>query len=188
MSTITTPVSSVTITPEEFLEMPDAVGYELVDGRLAERHASVQSSRVGIQVGRLLGNEAARTNLATVYGADLGYQCFANYPSRIRKPDVSVIRKDRLKGLEEDRGFMPIPADLAVEVVSPNDLYYEVAAKVAEYLAAGFAVVWVVDPNLKTVRIERADATIRVLHEADEITAEPALPEFRCQVGEFFKS
>jgi Uma2 family endonuclease len=33
-------------------------------------------------------------------------------------------------GIDPDRGYMPIPADLVVEVISPNDLSYKVVAKV----------------------------------------------------------
>ncbi|HZL36151.1 MAG TPA: Uma2 family endonuclease [Tepidisphaeraceae bacterium] len=187
MTTMTSPSPVQTYTPDDLLAMADAVEYELVDGHLVERNVSIESSGVALQIGTLLNIEAKRTGLASVYGPDLGYQSFAKHPNRIRKPDVSVVRKDRLKELQLNRGYMPIPADLAVEVVSPNDSYYEVAQKVAEYLEAGFGMVWVVDPNLKTVRIERAGGAITLLHENDGITAEPVLPEFRCKVGEFFK-
>ena len=91
-----------------------------------------------------------------------------------------------MKGLDGDRGYMPIPADLAVEVVSPNDLAYELAEKVEEYLLAGFGAIWVVHPNLKTVTLYRAGGSVSVLHENDIISGDPALPDFRCRVGEFF--
>jgi Uma2 family endonuclease len=187
MSAIAIPTPPALITPDDLLRMPDAQSYELVDGKLLERNVSVESSRVGLEIGRLLGNEAIRTNLAIVYGSDLGYQCFADDPRKIRKPDCSVVRKNRLAALEGDAGFMHIPADLAVEVISPNDLYYEVDEKVQEYLDAGFGAVWIANPNLKTIRIERRDSPSVLLHEDDEITGEPALPEFRCRVGDFFK-
>ena len=83
---------------------------------------------------------------------------------------------------------MPIPADLVVEVVSPTDLYFGVVAKVNDYLANGFPLIWVVDPNARTVTVYRAgQASPTILHESDEITAEPALAAFRCRVAEFFE-
>ncbi|HZL36840.1 MAG TPA: Uma2 family endonuclease [Tepidisphaeraceae bacterium] len=188
MTTMTSVSPARTYTPDDLLHMEDAVEYELVDGHLVERNVSIESSDVGAQILMLLRVEAARTGLASAFGPDMGYQSFPKHPNRIRKPDVSVVRKDRFRELQRKRGFMPIPADLAVEVISPNDSYYEVAQKVAEYLEAGFGTVWVVDPNLKTVRIERVGGPITLLHENDDITAEPVLPEFRCKVGEFFKS
>jgi Uma2 family endonuclease len=188
MSVLTSQPATQTYTPEALLGLPDAVSYELVDGRLVERNVSAESSRVGLRIGRLIGAEADRTGEATAYGSDLGYQCFPNDPDRIRKPDASVIRRQRLEGVPRDTGYMPIPADLAVEVLSPNDLAYEVAAKVEEYLSAGFGAVWVAHPHLKTVTIYKARGVAVVLHEDDQITAEPALAGFRCRVGDFFKS
>ena len=79
-----------------------------------------------------------------------------------------------------------MPADLVVEVVSPNDLLHEVSEKVALYLANGFGQVWVVDPALRTVTAHRPGVA-PLAHRAEcEITAEPALAHFRCRVGDFF--
>jgi len=186
MSTLASPLARGTITPEDLLRMPDAGRYELVDGKLVERNVSIESSRVALQVGRLLGNVAERTHEAFVYAADLGYQCVPDDPNRVRKPDASVVRKDRLREIQGDRGYMPIAADLVVEVVSSNDLAYEVAEKVEEYLSAGFGVVWVVHPHLRTITIYRPGGASSVLHQNDSITGDPALPSFRCRVEEFF--
>ena len=65
----------------------------------------------------------------------------------MRRADVTFIRRDRysLQQLTQD-GFMTIPPDLAVEVVSPNDYAREVEEKVEEYLRAGVKLIWVVYP------------------------------------------
>jgi Uma2 family endonuclease len=81
---------------------------------------------------------------------------------------------------------MPIPADLVVEVLSPNDHIYDVNKKVELYLACGFRLVWVVDPEVRIVYVHRADGSVTKLHENDEITGEGALPGFRLKVAEFF--
>jgi hypothetical protein len=60
-----------TYTLDEFLLLPDSVGYELVDGRLVERNSSENSSRIGARIIFLLGIEAEKTGEAFVYGADL---------------------------------------------------------------------------------------------------------------------
>jgi Uma2 family endonuclease len=176
------------ITPEELEKMPDSVSYELVDGELVERHVSILSSRVAVSVSTLLKIETIRTKEAQVYPNDLGYQCYPQDPGQIRKPDVSVVRNERLAGIDSDRGYMPIPADLVVEVLSPNDLAYDVAAKVREYLSAGFPLIWVIHPNVRTVSVySRGKHSPVVLEETDEITAEPALAGFRCKVSAFFE-
>jgi Uma2 family endonuclease len=185
MTTITAIPVTRPITADELYAMEDSVGYELVDGQLRERNVSKESSRIGATVVFLLRQETAKTAEAEVYGSDLGYQCFPPESTKdIRKPDASVIRKDRLAGLPADVGYMPIPADLVVEVVSPNDLAYEVNEKVEEYLSAGFPLVWVVDPPRKTITIHRGDGSVTKRHEKDEITGESALPGFRCRVAE----
>jgi Uma2 family endonuclease len=173
------------LTPEEFLRLPDSVAFELVDGQLVERNVSALSSCVAMRIGHLLGAEISQSAEAYVFGPDLSYQCFEGHPSRIRCADVSVIRKSRLANLEA--GLMAIPADLAVEVLSPNDLSYDVNEKVEQYLDAGFGLVWVVDPNARIVHVHRRDGSVAKLHEKDEITGESALPSFRCKVAEFFR-
>ena len=175
------------LSAEEFLDLPDAKDLELVAGQPVERNVSVESSRVAGTVSGLLFVECRRTGEATVFPNDLGYRCYPDNPNQIRKPDVSVVRRSRLVGIDGEQGFMSIPADLVVEVISKNDLSYDVMTKVEEYLSAGFALVWLIHPNVRTATIYRVgEATALTLHEADEITAEPALTEFRCKVGAFF--
>jgi Uma2 family endonuclease len=174
-------------TREEFLSLPDSVGYEWIDGHLVERNVSTESSRVAMGIGILLGIEARKTGEAIIYGSDLTYDCFHAEGRRMRRADASLIRQSRLEGLE-DAGAMSIPADLVVEVLSPNDEAYDVNIKVEAYVAAGFRLVWVVDPNAKIVFIHRADRSMSKLFESDEITGETALPSFRCKVAEFFAS
>src|SRR5438105_5045578 len=132
-------------------------GVEFANGQIVEKPVSIESSEIELTIGRLLGNEAARSNAARVFPASMGYQCFRDEPARFRKPDVSVVRVERLAGIDPREGFIPIPPDLAVEVMSPNDLAEDIAEKVDEYLKHSFAVVWVVQPRTRTVTIYRAD-------------------------------
>ena len=81
----------------------------------------------------------------------------------------------------------PIVPDLAVEVVSPNDLSEEVEEKVDEYLRAGVRLVWVVHPQRKTIRIHRADGTVQDLRQTDELSGEDVIAGFRCPVSEVFR-
>ncbi len=55
-----------------------------------------------------------------------------------------------------------------------------------DFLKAGFALIWVVNPRRRDVHIYRDDGSVQLLGERDEITGESALPSFRCKVGEFF--
>lgn len=175
-----------TYTPADLLAMPDGKRYELVNGHLVERTVSGLSSAVGMELGSLIRNHCRADNPDWVFGADCGYQCFPGAPLKVRKPDVSFIRRDRLPVEQLAEGFITVAPDLAVEVVSPNDLAYDVEAKVQEYLEAGTRLVWVVYPPTRTVWIYRADGSMIGLRALDELSGEDVLPGFRCPVGALF--
>ena len=72
-----------------------------------------------------------------------------------------------------------IPPDLAVEVVSPNDTAYEVDEKLEDYRSVDVPLVWVINPNSRTVKIHRGDGSVSYLHEADELSGENVIPGFQ---------
>jgi Uma2 family endonuclease len=174
------------LSEDELSRLQQEAGIEFVNGQILEKPVSKESSRVAAQIIFLLQSHVRIAGRAEIYDCSLGYQCFPEEPARFRKPDVSAILVERLKPLESDPGLMPIPADLVVEVISPGDKADEVAEKVEEYLANGFKLVWVVHPNTRTVVIHRDDGSIAKLHEKDQITGESVLPDFNCNVAEFF--
>jgi Uma2 family endonuclease len=187
---MTTITPRTTFTPEDLLRLPDAVSYELVDGKLVERNMGMESSEIAMRIAILIGSFVRPRRLGHLFGADASYQCFPDAPNRVRKPDVSYIRLGRLKGDHAPQGHCPIHPDFAVEVVSPGDLAYEVEEKVAEYLGAGVPLVWVVHPPTRTVRVHRPRTSpqgrVSDLTDADTITGEDVLPGFSCAVKEFF--
>lgn len=187
MSVIT---SSPPVTPHDLLAMPDAVKYELVDGRLVERNMGMESSEIALRIAVLIAMFLRARPIGHLFGADASYQCFAHLPDKVRKPDVSFIRSGRLLGEKAPKGHCSIAPDLAVEVISPGDSAYEVEEKVAEYLAAGVSLVWVVHPPTRTIRIHRAGSSSRSnvsqLAENDTIDGEDVLPGFSARVAECF--
>ena len=58
--------------------------------------------------------------------------------------------------------------------------------KVKDYLEAGVRLVWVVDPDGRSVTIYRSGQPPRTLGAADELEGEDALPGFRCVVASLF--
>ena len=125
MSVAVTIEDKTLFTPEDLLAMPDGKHYELVDGRLVERNMGAESSWIGGRIFLRLNLFCDEHQLGYVWPADNGYQCFAHAPKLVRRPDVSFIRAGRLPGGELPKGHVRIPPDLAVEVVSPNDLASE---------------------------------------------------------------
>ncbi len=180
-------VTAARYTPEDLLKMPDGDFYELVDGHLVGRKTSIWSSYVAGVIFQLLDQFCQEHRLGWVFPEGTSYQCFPTQSAKVRRPDASFIRLGRLSlAVATTDGHCPVAPGLAVEVVSPNDTAYEVDEKVQEFLAAGVALVWVVNPQWRTVEIHRATGTGTILRENDEIGGEEVIPGFHCRVGDFF--
>jgi Uma2 family endonuclease len=175
-------------TPEDLLAMPDGDLFELIDGQLVERNMGAESSHIGVRLVRRLDTFCEESGAGWLMGADCGYQCFPEAPGKVRRPDVSFVRKGRFPNEQIPKGHINIPPDLAVEVLSPNDLDFETDEKIEAYLRAGVRLVWVVNPESRTVLIYRADGSIGGLRERDELNGEEVLPGFRCRVAELFQN
>lgn len=174
------------VTPEELLEMPDGHRFELIDGELVERNMGAESSRIAQIINRRIDNYAEERNLGLVWGPDCGYQIFPDDPDKVRYPDGSFIASGRLPGDEPPRGHVRIAPDLALEVVSPNDLAWKVDEKVQDYLDAGVRLVWVVFPDTRAVFVYRPDADVKRLTPQDHLSGEDILPGFSVPVAELF--
>lgn len=177
------------LSPEDLLSLPDEKRFELIDGQLVERNMGILSSWVAGQIHYLLHGFVKEHKLGWVLPADSGYQCFADAPATVRRPDLSFIRRGRFR---DDRlpstGWAKVVPDLVVEVLSSNDLAYEVDEKIEAFLKAGVSLIWVVNPQTKTVMVYRGDGSTRLLREGDELSCEDVLPGFHCPVAEFFPS
>lgn len=179
------PVSVAGYTADDLLRMAEGERYELVDGELVERDMGALSGWVGGEVfGRI--REYARQHGGWAFGDGVGYRCYTDDPERVRKPDASFVGADRLPSPPE--GYITIAPDLAVEVVSPNDIYYEVEAKVDEYLSAGVRLVWVVNPVNKSVRVFQPGRIVGEFGADDELTGGDVMPGFACRVRSLFPS
>ncbi len=106
-------------------------------------------------------------------------------PPVVRQPDVAVLRRERWKGAVKGQYFGGAP-ELAVEILSPSDAIGEVERKVAQYLAAGAILVWVVMPEERRVRIFRADGTSTVRHAGETMDAPELLPGWSMPVDAIF--
>jgi Uma2 family endonuclease len=181
-------VEKTRYTPEDLLRLPDdGKSYELINGELVERKIGWDSSYIGGRLGRFLGVHCeGATFLGWVAPADAGYQCFPDDPDKVRFADVSFIRAGRFPGGQRPRGHCRIAPDLAVEVISPNESLYDVEEKVADYLAAGVRLVWVIVPPRRIVHVYRADGTGGLVRETGELDGEDVVPGFRCKVADLF--
>jgi Uma2 family endonuclease len=84
-----------------------------------------------------------------------------------RRPDVAFISAARWpldREIPEEGDWVVVP-DLAVEVISPNDLFQPVLAKVREYFHYGVRQVWLVIPAERLVYVYDAVTTVRAVGE-----------------------
>ena len=173
-------------TPDDLLTLPEGKHLELVNGRLVEKERGAEAAWTSGELLTELKLFVRGAGCGRIFPSEMGYQCFAEDRNRIRKPDVSFVSAERLPEDWRTYGFFPFPPDLAVEVVSPNDLYSEVTRKVREYLDAGVKLVWVLDPEARCAEVHRADGTSAFLREDGELTGEGVLPGFQCALGGLF--
>jgi Uma2 family endonuclease len=144
-------------------------------------HGSAQSKLAGYLLlhGELAGHGKA-------YG-EVGVILRRN-PDRVVAPDACFVANSSLPVKLSSEGYLETIPDIVVEVRSKNDTGPEVEAKVHEYLAAGVELVWVADPDARTVTAHRANQSPQVFAAADTLTADPVIPGFAVPVAELFRS
>lgn len=100
-------------------------------------------------------------------------------------PDVAFLSYARVPYESPSDADIPrLAPDAVVEVLSPGDAPADIDEKVRVYLAAGTGVVFLVDPEVRTVSARRRDG-IRIFFEG-EILQDPALPAFAMAVDVLF--
>jgi Uma2 family endonuclease len=179
-------VEQVRQTPEDLLAITDRPMPELVDGEFLEREMGQKSDAIASRIGRLVGNHAEAHDLGLVNGAQGSYQIFPDDPEKVRIPDVSFTRKERLPKGGPAEGHGRVAPDLIVEVTSPNDTVDRLESKINDFLAAGVPLIWVAYPESKTVMVHRRDHTGVRLFPGDVLDGENILPGFRCEVAALF--
>lgn len=174
------------LTAEQFEELSDHQGLELLDGVVTEKNMGAEASFIQRRLSYLLSGVVEPTGLGYLFESECMYACFPSRPNRVRKPDVSFVRRDRMPPEGIPRGMFRVAPDLAAEVVSPNDEYDDIDEKVADYYDAGVPLVWVVSPKTRTVLVYRPDGSARRLRETDDLTADPVVPGFRVRIADLF--
>ncbi|MEP7200520.1 MAG: Uma2 family endonuclease [Chloroflexota bacterium] len=176
------------LTAEESLLVADkSRPFELVRGEIVymdwtgEEHADV--------AGELFGEMRAYVrehDLGKVYTADAGF-LLAENPDTVRVPDVAFVSWARRGRVEHTAGAVPMPPDLAVEIISPSDTMKAVREKVKEYFEAGVQEVWIIEPWAQTVtKCLGSLLRTQTLGMEDMLDGGELLPGFTMRVAELF--
>jgi Uma2 family endonuclease len=148
------------------------------------RSSWVGHGGVGARLIVRIGGHVEATGLGGVYGPDTSFRI----GEQERLPDVSFVAAERIPPAGEPEGIWPFAPDLAVEIVSPADLYERVQGKIREYFTAGTRQVWLISPEHHTVNVYLSPTQVTILSDGDELAGGEVLPGFRCRVGDLFRS
>lgn len=153
------------LTYEQFLEWADEDTYaEWVDGKVELMSpASRRHQKLALYLGRLLG-EFEELGFGEVFIAP--FQMRLANVRRGREPDVIFVVQDNLSYLQNN--YLDGPADLAIEIISPESAGRDRGAKYAEYEAGGVREYWIIDADARQVNFFVRDETGRY---------QPALPD-----------
>lgn len=158
--------------------------YEIVDGQPEEKaRAGARHGSVIMRLGARLEMHVEQHQLGGIYSPDTTFQIGRNE----RLPDLAFVSAARMPEGGEPEGIWPVAPDLAVEVISPNDLWEKVQSKVQEYFTAGVQQVWLVSWQQRTVSIYDSPTHVTILTEDDILLSEALLPGFSCRVSEIFQ-
>lgn len=173
--------------PEDLLALPNERDFELVHGELVERASCNRSVYIAGRLFHLIFSYVDLRGLGWTFSRGMGYELPREHFDTVRKPDVSFVSFQRLPATHAfPKGYMKVAPDLAVEVVSPNDLAEEVDKKINEYLTVGVRLVWEVHPTSRTVTANRADDSVVRFRETDILDGENVLPGFQCRIADLF--
>lgn len=175
------------LTIDEYCLLPDnGQPTELVRGKVIEMNMpKPRHGQICGKVDRSYGNFAEQHDLGHVLTNDSGVITQRD-PDTLRGADVAFYSYSRVPRGPLPDTYLGVAPELVFEVLSPDDRWSKVIAKVAEYLDVGVSVVCVLDPRQHTAHVCRADQPIEVFNADDELTLPEFSPAFRVQIRNFF--
>jgi Uma2 family endonuclease len=173
------------MTADELLALPDdGHRYELIDGELRTMSpAGNEHGQIAAAVIVSLGTHVRTHRLGAVYASGTGFRLA---PETVRAPDAAFVGRERLKESQRVPGYRSGAPDLALDVISPGDLYTDVEDKVAEWLAYGARMVIVLNPRRRTAAVHRPGAPPRTLANDDVLDGEDVVPGWSVSLSELF--
>lgn len=175
------------MTAEELWGLPgDGQRHELVAGELRTMSpGGAEHGRIEIRLASSLHQHVLAHDLGEVFGAETGF-LLTRDPDTLRAPDAAFVHRECAQAVGDVTGYWPGAPDLAVEVISPNDSYSEVAERVDTWLAHGARMVIVVDPRRRTIAVHRSPTAVRHLAIDDTLDGEDVVPGWKVPVRDVF--
>ncbi len=151
--------TTIKMTFEDFLQLPDDRRYELNEGELLltpspTPYRNIVRSRIREALTAFVRSHRL--------GLVLDESDFHIRGDTVRRPDVAFLSTTQLQGFNLHKSPVEGAPALAIEVISPSNSARDVLLKVHQLLEAGSAAVWVFYPGLATVVIHDAQGTREV--------------------------
>jgi Uma2 family endonuclease len=182
--------SSILIKTEQEVSLPvrDDPLYEVVDGQrfvlpLMSAYATWLASRLQ---GHLW--PFAEAHLLGTCITEMLFILDAQRDLR-RRPDVAFVSSQRWP-MDRDlpaTGDWEVVPDLAVEVISPHDVFKDILAKVRDYFHYGVQLVWVISPEEQQIYIYESPTQVQILSVGDELTGGNVVSGFQLPVASLFQ-
>ena len=173
--------------PDDLLRISSKPMPELVNGRLVRRPLTgQQSAAIGMKLAGRLLTYSETIHPGMVLGSEGSFQIFPDDPNKVRIPDVSFTRLERLPDQKPVAGHGKIRPDLVAEIVSPNDRAEKLHLKIRDYVAAEIPLILVVYPLAREVEMISGVGPVIFLKEGDTIDGGDILPGFSCPVSVLF--
>ncbi len=156
---------------------------EIVNGKEEIKEMSgAKAGGITARIASEIGIFLKFNKIGRVYGADTMFTVEKND----RMPDVSFVANEKIPKKGEPLTKWKFAPDLAIEVISPNDVYNKVFDKLNGYFAAGVKQVWLVEPRFERVRVYDSPEDSTTFCKTDEIKSEEILPDFKLDLAEIF--
>ena len=185
MTTTTTEVRL--LTAADLLRLySEGVRGELIRGVLCETMATgIEHGAIVMRLGAALFGAVEPRQLGTLVASDSGVWLERD-PDTVREPDIAFFSTERMPLNTRITGYAEVAPDVVVEVVSPSDGRREVYDKAHMWLNHGVRLVWVVQPETRSIDVYRPGKAVATLGDEDALDGLDVLPGFACEVSAVF--
>lgn len=177
------------MTAEEFSRLPpdnlyDSYRDELIRGMHCVREPPPGGPHGGVDavIGHVLLSFVMPRHLGRVLH-NAGFM-FERNPDTVCAPDISFMAAHR--AADFDKTYPDGAPELAVEILSPGNTKKDTDWHVDLYLRTGSRLVWVVDPQHRTVTVHRPKREPETLSAEGQLSGDDVLPGFECRVADLF--
>ena len=179
------------MTTEEFLQLPDdGIDRELIHGELRERPMTRRNrrhSRTTSKLAKLLciWLDTQPSPLGEILTGDAAFR-LRHDPDTTVGIDVAYLSAELAAETPDAAFIVDGPPILAVEILSPSDKHEDIVEKIELYLSSGVQVVWIVDPDLRTVSVYEPGTEPVLFNTRQELNGDPHMPGLRIPVASLF--